>query len=99
MTFSKTPLQHPVSSALDLTELLLRCQTQGLTTNSRNSLSPSSARSSSRENLLSTLERAIADLDEEDDEDCAEVSIDTIDWGRSSHHHNYTYESDSDSEQ
>jgi hypothetical protein len=81
MPLSDTPL--PVSAAtLDLAEQLLRSQTQGLTTNSCNSLSPAR----SRENLLSILEQAIADHDDQDDKDCADVSIDTIDWGRSSHH-------------
>jgi hypothetical protein len=33
--------------------------------------------------LLSVLERSIADLDEQDFEDCDDINIDTIDWGRS----------------
>jgi hypothetical protein len=82
MTFSKTPL--PSTSALDVSELLLRGQAKRFTTNGRNSRSPSR----SRENLLSVLERSIADLDEQDFEDCDDVNIDTIDWGRSSHHRN-----------
>jgi hypothetical protein len=89
MTFSKTP--RPVSPAVDLSELLLRSQTKRFTTNNRNSLSPSR----SRENLLSILERSIADLDEQDDQDCDDINIDSVDWGRSSHHRNY----DSHSEQ
>jgi hypothetical protein len=72
-TFSKTPL--PSASALDVSELL----------NSRNSLAPLT----SRDKLLSVLERSIADLEELDFEDCDDVNIDTIDWGRSSHHRNY----------
>jgi hypothetical protein len=89
MTFSRH-LQS--NSTLDLAELRLRSQSKCFTTtNSRKSLSPSR----SRENLLSVLERSIADLDEQDFEDCDDINIDTIDWGRSSHHRNY----DSHSEQ
>jgi hypothetical protein len=80
MTSSKTPL--PSTSALDVSELRLRNQNK----RSRNSLSPPSR---SRENLLSVLERSIADLDEQDFEDCDDVNIDTIDWGRSSRHRHY----------
>jgi hypothetical protein len=59
MTFSRH-LQS--NSTLDLSELRLRSQSKCFTTtNSRKSLSPSR----SRENLLSVLERSIADLDEQ----------------------------------
>jgi hypothetical protein len=61
MPFSKTPL--PASSPVDITELLLRSQTQSHTTNSRsNSLSPPK----SSESLLSILERITAVLEEDD---------------------------------
>jgi hypothetical protein len=87
MPFSKTPL--PISSALDFAELHLRSQTQRLTTNSRNSLSPPR----SRESLLSIINHAIAVL-EEDDEDCDDTSIDAMHCGHSRRHHD-----DSDSEE
>jgi hypothetical protein len=80
MPLSKTSL--PVSSVHDLAELLLlQSQTQPLTTNSRNSLSPPR----SNDSLLSILEHIIAVL-EEDDEDFDDISIDTMDCGRPRRH-------------
>jgi hypothetical protein len=80
MPLSKTPL--PFSSAADFAEQLLRSQIQSLTTNGRNSPSPPPR---SSESLLSILERITAILDE-DDEDCDDISIDSIDLGHSRRH-------------
>jgi hypothetical protein len=80
MPFSKTPL--PASSAADFAEQLLRCQTQSLSTNSRNSPSPPPR---SSESLLSILERITVILDE-DDEDCDDIGIDSMDSGHSRRH-------------
>jgi hypothetical protein len=84
MPSSNTPL--PASSSVDFAEQLLRNQTQRPSTNSSDCLSPPSR--SSRESMLSILQLALTDLDidDEDDQDCDGITIDTIDWGRSSHH-------------
>jgi hypothetical protein len=79
MPSSKTTL--PDSSAVDITALLLRSQTQLIARNSRNSLSP--PRSS--ESLLSILKRISAIL-EEDDEDCDGVNIHSMDSDHSRRH-------------
>lgn len=38
--------------------------------------------------MLLILERAIAALDKQEAEDSDDINIDTVDWGRSSHHRN-----------
>jgi hypothetical protein len=84
MPSSNRPL--PTSSSVDFAEQLLRDQTQRLSTNSCDRLSPPS-RSRNRENLLSILQLALTDIDDdEENQDCDGITIDTIDWGRSSHH-------------